>query len=302
MSIWQTKAWWDMLLASGQANEIFEINGIQVEKRQVSMWEYWLFVLWLEKQLSKKDVEKLIELCKKQKALFLQLEAIQYWDISKWDIVWIKKGYYKKFIMPYTAVIDLRKSEDEILASMKPKWRYNIKIARKNDIVVREVEKTDENIWEFYELIQQTTCRDNFSWNTKEFYTCFLRSLDHSKLLLAYKDHEVVAGGIFTFSKDVSIYYYGASTSQKQYRNMMAPYLLQWQAIEIAKEIWSELYDFLWVASPEDTNSSLAWVTDFKKKLTKDIRYVSDSYIYINKKLKYSIISFLKQIKHTIKK
>jgi lipid II:glycine glycyltransferase (peptidoglycan interpeptide bridge formation enzyme) len=77
----------------------------------------------------------------------------------------------------------------------------------------------------------------------------------------------------------------------------MAPYLVQWEAIKYAKSIWSRIYDFLWVASPEEKNSSLVWVTDFKKKLTKDIRKVSKSYIFINNKLKYFLINILRKIK-----
>lgn len=298
MSIWQTEKWWEMLVKSNQADEIFEINWIQIEKRKVSIWEYWLFVLWFEKELSEKDINELIELCKKEKALFLQVESINYNPLLKREgIASFKEWYYKKFITPYTAVINLEKTEDEILAFMKPKGRYNIKVARKNDVIVRDVEKSDENIKEYYKLMLETTSRDSFAWNSLDYYTTFLRSLDNSKLLLAYKKDKVIAWWIFTFDDEVSIYYYWASTSDKQYRNMMAPYLLQWTAIEIAKDISSKLYDFLWVATPWDTGSELAWVTDFKIKLSKDIRKVSDSYIWINKWFKYFIIQLLRKLK-----
>jgi lipid II:glycine glycyltransferase (peptidoglycan interpeptide bridge formation enzyme) len=116
-------------------------------------------------------------------------------------------------------------------------------------------------------------------------------------LLLAFSDDKVIAWWIFVFDKEVSIYYYWASTSDKKYRNLMAPYLLQWEAILMAKNIWSKLYDFLWVAWPDDKNSELAWVTDFKLKLSKDVREVSHSYIYINKWFKYFVIQLLRKLK-----
>jgi lipid II:glycine glycyltransferase (peptidoglycan interpeptide bridge formation enzyme) len=47
------------------------------------------------------------------------------------ELEYFKTGYYKKFIPPYTAIIDLTKTEDEILAGMKPKGRYNIRLAEK---------------------------------------------------------------------------------------------------------------------------------------------------------------------------
>lgn len=296
-SYWQQKAWWEMLIKSHQAEKIIEINWIFIEKRSVSMWEYWLFILWLKKELSKKDIKSLIEVCRKENALFIQIENINYNQKLVFKEVEFKKWYYKKFIMPYTAVIDLEQTENEILWKMKPKWRYNIKVANKNDIVVREVEKTNENIAEYYNLMLETTSRDSFAWNSLEYYINFLRLLDNSKLLLAYKEDKTIAWWIFLFDKEVSIYYYWASTSDKKYRNLMAPYLLQWEAIKIAKDIWSKIYDFLWVASPWEKNSSLSWVTDFKLKLTKDIRQVSDSYIFINKKIKYGLIKFLRVLK-----
>lgn len=313
MSIWQTKKWWEMLIKSNQAEKVFDIDWVFIEKRKVAMWEYWLFALWLEKEVSKKNVEKLIKLCKKENALFLQIETLSYTSFQpyplkekeqdqsltkdifyKWEF---KKWYYKKFITPFTAVIDLEKSEDEILASMKPKGRYNIKVARKNEVEVKKVEKTDENIELYYNLMLETTSRDWFAWNSLDYYKTFLNTLKNSKLLLAFKENKVIAWWIFTFDKEVSIYYYWASTSDKKYRNLMAPYLLQWTAIEIAKEKWSKIYDFLWVATPWEKYSSLAWVTDFKIKLSKDIREVSYSYIYINKTFKYCLINILRKIK-----
>jgi lipid II:glycine glycyltransferase (peptidoglycan interpeptide bridge formation enzyme) len=83
--------------------------------------------------------------------------------------------------------------------------------------------------------MQETTSRDSFEGNNLEYYTKFLKQNNSSKLLLAKKDDIVIAAGIFIFDTEVSIYYYGASTSQKEYRNLMAPYLLQWEAITRAK-------------------------------------------------------------------
>lgn len=297
MSIWQTKKWWEMLIKSNQAESIFEIDDIFIEKRKVAMWEYWLFILWIENEISKKNIEKLIKLCKKENALFLQIETLSYWTKINFKFSNFKSWYYKKFITPYTAIIDLSKSEEDILSAMKPKGRYNIKVARKNEVEVRDVEKTDENIKLYYDLMMDTTSRDWFAWNSLDYYKTFLNRLKNSKLLLVYKDTKVIAWWIFTFDNDSSIYYYWASTSDKKYRNLMAPYLLQWTAIKIAKQKWSKIYDFLWVATPWEKNSPLAWVTDFKMKLSKDIREVSTSYLFINKKIKYFFINILRKIK-----
>ena len=305
MSIWQTKSWQEMLKKSEQVSEFFEVNNILVEKRKVALGEYWLFVLWFEKDLSEKDVNELIELCKKENCLFIQIETLNYIppsippyrreEATSFDS--FKKWHYKKFITPFTSVINLEETEDEILAKMKPKGRYNIKVAVKKWVEVKKVEKTNENIKKYYDLMLETTSRDSFNWNSMDYYVTFLNSLKNSELLLAYVWEKVIAWWIFTFDKEVSIYYYWASTSDREYRNLMAPYLLQWTAVTIAKDLWSKLYDFLWVATPGDKDSELAWVTDFKLKLSKDVREVSDSYIWINKWFKYFIIQVLRKLK-----
>jgi len=320
MSIWQTKKWQEMLKKSGQISDFFEIplsksfpkkekDFLYVEKRSIGLKQYWLFILGIEKEkISKEILKKLEQLTKKQNCIFCQIEFIDYKNLKSFDNLkslfnerkeynWFNKWYYKKFITPYTAIIDLTKSEDEILANMKPKWRYNIKLAKKKEVEVEIVEKSKENIKAFYDLMLETTRRDGFSGNNFEYYKTFLSELENSKLILAKKDWIVIAWWIFIFDKDVSIYYYWASTSKKEYRNFMAPYLVQWQAITYAKSIWSKIYDFLWVASPDDKNSSLVWVTDFKKKLTKNIIKVSESYIFINNKFKYFFISLLRKLK-----
>jgi peptidoglycan pentaglycine glycine transferase (the first glycine) len=105
------------------------------------------------------------------------------------------------------------------------------------------VEKTPENIKHFYNILLETTTRDAFSGNSFEYYTQFLNTLTSSQLLLAYLDEEVIAGGIFVFDAEVSLYYYGASSNK--HRNVMAPYLVQYTALCEAKNRGSRYYDFL---------------------------------------------------------
>lgn len=313
MSIWQTQSWQDMLIASWQSDEYFIIERdienkqeadykkVFVEKRRVSLWEYGLFVIGLEEEMDENLQENLQNLCQEENCLFVQVETIDY----SMQPLSLEKGensresfvskYYKKFIPPYTALIDLELGEEGILANMKPKGRYNIKLARKKWVVVEQVEKNLGNIETFHKLMSETTSRDNFAGNTLEFYTTFLESLDDSQLFFAYHEEEVIAAWIFVAFENTMIYYYGASSSQK--RNLMAPYLLQWTAIEHGVKRGLKYYDFLWVAGPDEENSPLAGVTDFKLKLTKNRVLVSDSYIYIHKKWKYFLIKLLGKIK-----
>lgn len=300
MSIWQTKIWWEMLKKSNQVEKIIEYKNIFIEKRKVSLWEYWLFILWFDWILDENLEKELVKICLKEKALFIQIENIDYNWLKAINNKLFKKWYYKKFVTPYTATIDLQKTEEEILNEMKPKWRYNIKLAEKKWVLVKIVNKNDENIRYFHHLMNETTSRDWFNWNTFDYYKTFLNTLDNSKLLLAYFEDNVIAWWIFIFDNDISIYYYWASSSDKNYRNLMSPYLLQREAIKYAKSIWSKIYDFLWITTPWEKNSPLEWVTDFKLKLTKDIVNISESVIYINRKCKYFVIDLLRKCRKNI--
>ncbi len=297
MSIWQTQSWQNMLKDSWQTSKYFLIDNVYIEKRSLWLWQFWFFVIWVSlTEIQTSVYKKIIDLSKKEKVLFVQFETIHYWAAIKNTFKKLKSSYYKKFITPYTCVIDLEKDTDTILSEMKPKWRYNIRLAEKKWVIVREVEKSDDNIKAFYNLMLDTTSRDWFNGNTFDFYKTFLLDIESSKLLIAYSEDIPIAWWIFTFN-DNAIYYYGASTSDKKYRNLMAPYLLQWTAINVGKSLNCHFYDFLWVATPWDKKSSLLWVTDFKLKFTKDIRQVSESYLHINNILLFYVLIIIKSIK-----
>ena len=192
MTIWQTRQWWDMLVESGQAEAVYEVDNIFVEKRRIALGQFWLFALWVNS--SKIPYKKLQSLCKEKKCLFVQVEICNYEGLSacKAENHVFEEGHYKKFITPYTAVIDLQKSEDEILENMKPKGRYNIKVAQRKWVECKIVKKNSDNIKAFYEIFKQTTSRDSFAGNSLEYYTKFLDNILWSELILAYKDGVVI--------------------------------------------------------------------------------------------------------------
>ena len=158
-----------------------------------------------------------------------------------------------------TALIDLTQSEEEILANMKQKGRYNIKTAQKHEVKVEKSEPVQnakqqnihEPVHDFYELLQETTQRNHFAQNNFEYYQKLVQSLeeyDLGGLYVAKKDDEIIAAAIFVYYGNVGTYYYGASTSDNAKRKYMASYLLQWEAIKEAKKRGCQWFDFLGVA------------------------------------------------------
>jgi lipid II:glycine glycyltransferase (peptidoglycan interpeptide bridge formation enzyme) len=166
-----------------------------------------------------------------------------------------------------TLKLDLTLSPEELLAQMKPKGRYNIKVAEKHGVTVRETTDITE-IKSFYALLRATAGRDGFAAHREQYYVDFLRLLaaeERASLWLAEREGQVLAGLLATYAGQTATYYYGASDHAA--RQYMAPYLLQWRCVLAARERGYTLYDFLGIApSGQEAGHRLAGVTDFKRK------------------------------------
>lgn len=178
------------------------------------------------------------------------------------EISGVKKS--ERHVQPEaTRVIDLTQSEENILSQMHSKGRYNIALAKKHGIEV--MEGTSSDIPAFYELLQSTGGRDGFKISQKSHYMRFLSSLPQSFVLMAKYQGKPVSGLIGVEWHGTAFYYYGASSYE--HRNLMAPYLLQWEAMRRAKERGCARYDVLGI-SPENAGADDAWrgISDFKRK------------------------------------
>lgn len=191
-----------------------------------------------------------------------------------------------------TRIIDLTKTEDEILKQMKPKGRYNIKVANKHDIIVKESHDIDA----FYELVTETGSRDGFTHLPKKHYQLFLDYIPGSFLLLAYdKETKPIAGVLSVIWKKNGIYYYGASNHAE--RAKMAPYLLQWESIIRCKALGCTSYDLLGIA-PEGAGPSHPWtgITSFKEKFGGEILNYPAEQMIILKPVVYWLLQMKRKI------
>ncbi len=162
-----------------------------------------------------------------------------------------------------TIVVDLRLSEEEILAQMHQKGRYNIRLAQRNGVTVDQ----SAHVGAFYALVKETAQRDGFTPLPEEQYRLFLRTVPDSFLLLAYApgEEKPIAGLIGVMWNGRGIYYYGASSHG--HRSLMAPSLLQWEAMRFCKTRGCTTYDLFGIAPPDGQDHHLGGVTDFKRKL-----------------------------------
>jgi lipid II:glycine glycyltransferase (peptidoglycan interpeptide bridge formation enzyme) len=180
-------------------------------------------------------------ICKKQRAVFLKLEP------DSWSEEFIL--HPSSFILsrhniqpPRTIVISIKDNEEIILARMKPKCRYNIRLAEKKGITVRAW----DDIPAFHEMMTVTGGRDNFGVHSLEYYQRayeLFNSKGICELLVAEYEGKPLASLMVFANGKRAWYVYGASNDHE--RNRMPTYLLQWEAIRWAKARGCEEYD-LW--------------------------------------------------------
>jgi lipid II:glycine glycyltransferase (peptidoglycan interpeptide bridge formation enzyme) len=167
----------------------------------------------------------------------------------------------------YTTIVDLSKSEDDLLAAMHPKTRYNIKVAEKHRVEVCSsfiVHRSFEPVWQ---LFQETAKRDGFHLHPRAYYERQAK-MPGIEVFTAECEGKLLAVAIVMFDPStalgtggVATYLHGASSNEM--RNVMAPYALHWQIMKAAKERGCTRYD-MWGIS-DDPKSSWAGITRFKR-------------------------------------
>ncbi len=160
---------------------------------------------------------------------------------------------------PRTVMIDISPDEEQILANMKSKTRYNIRLAARKDVVVRE--GTRDDIPAFYNLMQTTGQRDSFGIHSLDYYRAAfeLFAPDRAALLLAEYEGQPLAGiMVFAHGKTGS-YLYGASSNVE--RKRMPAYAVQWAAIQWAKAHGCTQYD-MWGIPDADEEELEAHFTE----------------------------------------
>ncbi|MGK2848465.1 MAG: lipid II:glycine glycyltransferase FemX [Minisyncoccota bacterium] len=139
--------------------------------------------------------------------------------------------------------MDLAPHEETLLSSMKPKTRYNIRLAKKHGVQIR-MTRADNDLDIFCDLVEKTANRKHIAPHPREYYRNMLRTLpeDVCQIFVAEYQDTVVAANMVIIYEGTALYLHGGS--EKRYREVMAPYLLQWQQIQYAKTRGCLYYDF----------------------------------------------------------
>lgn len=162
------------------------------------------------------------------------------------------------FIMPITD------PSDGLLGAMKPKTRYNIGRAQKHGVTL-QVSDQESDLESFWQLLKQTSARDHFRPHPKEHYKKMLEVMGPAgtlKLFLAVYNQQIVAAALVAFFGGTATYLHGASADL--YREVMAPYLLHWEAILEAQQLGCRAYDFGGVNGQTHQHPDWVGMTKFK--------------------------------------
>ena len=244
----QTGAWGELKSAFGwkPVRIVNGDSGVQILFRQLPLGFTIGYIPKANPQISLWP--EIDQACRRQRAIFLKLEP-DAWDDQPalQENPNLRTSPYN-IQPPRTIVIDLRGTEDEILARMKQKTRYNIRLAGKKGVTVRPW----DDIPAFHQMMLVTGGRDGFGVHSLEYYQRaydLLQPAGLGEILLAEYEGQPLAALFVARHGRRAYYLYGASTDIE--RNRMPTYLLQWAAMQWAKDQGCEEYD-LWGVPDED--------------------------------------------------
>jgi lipid II:glycine glycyltransferase (peptidoglycan interpeptide bridge formation enzyme) len=211
---------------------------------------------------------------------------------------------------PDTVLIDLAQSSETILLSMKNKWRYNIGLAEKRGVTVRRADM--DGLDTFYALLSETAKRDGIAVHGIDYYqNLFKLSQEYKnpektaavipelRLYLAEHEGDVLAGIVVLIRGKDEVYLYGASSDHK--RNLMAPYALQWKAMNDAIEAGCTQYDLFGIPPNDDPNHPMAGLYRFKTGFGGKIIHRPGSWDYAYKPMVMKLFNIAEKLRKKLR-
>ena len=195
----------------------------------------------------------------------------------------------------YVFRLDIKnKTEEEIFSAFHQKTRYNVRLAGKKGVEIREGKK--EDLKDFHEIMKVTGKRDNFMIRPLAYFEKMYDELapKHLKLMMAYYNGKPISGIIDIIYGNKVWYLYGASSNE--HRNLMPNYLLQWEMIKYSIEHKKDMYDFRGVTGIVDEKDPHYGLYRFKKGFNAEFtEFIGE--IYINfKPLKYKLYKITEKL------
>lgn len=234
-------------------------------------------------------MKKTDALAKKYKAFMLKMDpdilssneefkrmAEKYGFKIETDVKNVKTLLQPRFVFR----LDLKdKTEEEVFNSFHSKTRYNIRLAGRKGVTLRE--GTRDDLQQFQDILETTGERDGFYIRKKEYFEKIFDSFDSEHLKLVFADYEgkPISCVLNIFYGNKEWYLYGGSLNE--HRNLMSTYLLQWEMIKEAIAHNMDCYDFRGVCAT-DENHYNEGLYRFKKGFNADFVEFLDMYKVYN--------------------
>lgn len=198
----------------------------------------------------------------------------------------------------YTFHLDLTKNEEELLKAMSQKTRYNIRLAEKKGVKIKE-EESGTAFNEYLKLTRETTDRQKFYAHTENYHRLMWETLGPAKIARLFtanfrekgEDHILVTWIVFLFN---GILYYPYGASSTNFRNLMASNLMMWEVIKFGKKQGAKLFD-MWGALGPDPNPNDPWYGfhRFKEGYGAKLTELAGSYDLVIKPAIYSVYNLM---------
>ncbi len=230
-------------------------------------------------------IQQLVKLARKEKAGWIRIEP-ESEEMLKYtkdvlEEIRPRRTDYRIVKAPHDMqpkeifVIDITKDAETLLSEMKPKTRYNIRLSQKHKVSVKAISNfqfpiSNEYVEAFLKLTKEMASRHGITAHPEQYYRKMLETLptEMLKIYVAEFEGKIIAANLVLFYGKTATYLHGASGNEQ--RKVMAPFLLQWQAILDAKELGFEKYDFGGIKTmsnnQQSTDNKNTWegITTFK--------------------------------------
>ena len=247
--------------------------------------------------------DKLLEIVKEENAIFVRFDFYFHnWNYRSKENLnkYFKKvpnyAYSSVYFQPkYEWVLNIDKPENELLSSMHPKNRYNIRLAENKGVAIEIIENNFEKYFEtFFSLLSETAKRDNFHLHPKAYYQNVFTTLEKNNafLIVARYGEKILLVNLTLLFGGTAYFLFGGSSGE--HKNLMFSHLAQWEAIKEAKQREFRIYNFGGVDGGEQKN--LGGVSFFKKRFGGQLLEYSDSYDLILKPFWYYLYNLRKWV------
>lgn len=165
----------------------------------------------------------------------------------------------KPLFTKHNFLIDLTKSESDLLKNMHPKTRYNIRLAEKKGVKI-EVGTSDKIFQDFLDLYFETTKRQGYFGHNRTYHQTAwdtLKASDMARIAIGYYQKQPLSAWMLVNFKDTLYYPYGGSTLR--HKEVMANNLVAWEAIKLGQKLHLKTFD-LWGALGPTPNPKDHWI------------------------------------------